>query len=144
MPLVDYGKIRVLLVEDEAFTRAIIHKILRDIGVVHIGLKDNGKDALLEVVRTRPDIVFCDVHMEQMDGRQFLQGVRAIKVRGANATPIVFLTADAHAETVNFARENGVNGYLVKPVSLKQVKDRIDVIVAKTPQQFAHAIVPAS
>lgn len=127
---INYGKITVLVVEDEEYTRSLICRLLFQIGVRSVGQAANGKDGLMEVVRTRPDIVFCDVHMEPMNGKLFLQGVRSIKVKGVNNTPVVFLTADSNAETVLFAKEHSVNGYLVKPVSLAQLKERIDQIVA--------------
>jgi two-component system chemotaxis response regulator CheY len=85
-------------------------------------------------VRTRPHIVFCDVHMEPMNGKQFLQGVRNIKVKGVDRTPIVFLTADANTDTVAFAKGLGVAGYLVKPTSRKLMNDRIDAVIAADPE----------
>lgn len=137
MPAIDYGRLLILVVEDDDFTRELIVRMLRDIGVTRLLTKTNGKDGLMEVVRTRPDIVFCDIHMAPMNGRQFLQGVRTIKVRGVDMTPVVFLTSDADAETVKLAKELGVSGYLVKPVSKKQLKDRIDAIVLENADHFA-------
>lgn len=142
MPSIDYTKLRILVVDDEPYTRDLIQRMLRELGVRFITLKSNGKDALMELVRTRPDIVFCDVHMEPMNGRQFLQGVRGIKVKGVDLTPVVFLTGDANIDTVAFAKAHNVNGYLVKPVSMKQLKDRIDVIVAENPEMFSYVIDP--
>lgn len=137
MPTVNYTRLLVLVVEDDEFTRTLIVRMLREVGVVRVLTKANGKDGLMEAVRTRPDIVFCDVHMAPMNGLQFLQGLRAIKVRGVDQTPVVFLTSDAGASTVGFAKEHKVHGYLVKPVSKKQLKDRIDAIVLDDPGHFA-------
>lgn len=73
---VDYAKLSILIVEDDNFTRGLIRKVLKEIGVRSILESSNGKDGLMEVVRTRPDIVFCDIHMAPMNGKQFLQGLR--------------------------------------------------------------------
>lgn len=126
---VDYAKLSILVVEDDLFTRNLIRKILRDIGVRSIADCSNGKDGLMEVVRTRPDIVFCDVHMAPMNGKQFLQGVRGIKVKDVDKTVVIFLTGDADLATVRFAKEHNVNGYLVKPISLAKLRDAIDAAV---------------
>lgn len=126
---VDYAKLSILVVEDDLFTRNLIRKILRDIGVRSISDCSNGKDGLMEVVRTRPDIVFCDVHMAPMNGKQFLQGVRGIKVKDVDKTVVIFLTGDADLATVRFAKEHNVNGYLVKPISLAKLRDAIDAAV---------------
>lgn len=128
-----YDRLKVLVIEDEAFTRSLICRLLREVGVRFIGECGNGKDGLMELVRARPHLVFCDVHMEPMNGLQFLKGVRNIKVKGVDRTAIVFLTADSSTDTVVFAKEHGVAGYLVKPVSLKQMRDRIDFVVTNTP-----------
>jgi two-component system, chemotaxis family, chemotaxis protein CheY len=126
---IDYAKLTILVVEDDAFTRRLICKVLKEIGVVSIAECENGKDGLMEVVRTRPDIVFCDVHMAPMDGKMFLRGVRGIKLKDIDKTPVIFVTGDADLATVRFAKEHGVNGYLVKPISLAKMKESINAIV---------------
>jgi len=126
---IDYSKLRILVIEDDAFTRDLIRKILKEIGVRFLSQSANGKDGLMEVVRTRPDIVFCDIHMAPMNGRQFLQAVRGIKVKDVNQTPVIFLTADADIRNVRFAKEHQVNGYIVKPISLAKLRDSINVAV---------------
>ncbi len=127
---IDYSKLRILVVEDDGFTRSLIRKVLKDIGVRSVAESSNGKDGLMEVVRTRPDVVFCDIHMAPMNGRQFLQAVRGIKVKDVDKTPVIFLTADADIGHVRFAKEHNVSGYLVKPISLIKLRDSIDIAVS--------------
>lgn len=141
MASIDYSKLRVLVVEDDAFTRDLIRKVLKDIGVRSLSESANGKDGLMEVVRTRPDIVFCDIHMAPMNGRQFLQAVRGIKVKDVNRTPVVFLTADADISHVRFAKEHQVNGYLVKPISLTKLRDAIDFAIGNANAQREQASI---
>ena len=124
-----YKDVTVLIVEDEATTRAGIRSQLRQIGIRTIVEAADGKAGLAEVARTRPTLVLCDVHMQPMDGRQFLKLVRTVKVDWVRNIPIVFLTADTKADTVAFAKEYQVNGYLVKPVLLADLKARIDAIL---------------
>jgi CheY-like chemotaxis protein len=85
-----------------------------------------------EAVRTEPTLILCDVHMEPVDGRAFLKLLRGPGLRPLATTPVIFLTADAQKDTVLFAREHQVNGYLVKPVSLTQLKTRIDSVLQGT------------
>lgn len=124
-----YKGVTVLVVEDEQVTRAAIRSQLRQIGIATIIEAADGKAGLAEIARTRPTLVLCDVHMQPVDGRQFLKMVRTVKVEWVKNIPIVFLTADAKPETVAFAREYQVNGYLVKPVLLSDLKARIDHIL---------------
>jgi two-component system chemotaxis response regulator CheY len=66
-----------------------------------------------------------------MDGLEFLKTLRALKVEAVRNTPAVFLTADAQRDTVLFAKENAVSGYLVKPVSAAQLKAHVDAAAEK-------------
>lgn len=131
---VDWSKLKVLVVEDEDYTRNLTIQILRNIGVRSIGEAREGKAGLMEVVRTRPDIVLCDVHMQPMDGIGFLMGLREIKVQGVDATRVVMLTADANKDTVMLARTQAVVSYLVKPVSLAQLQEKMMAEILSDPE----------
>ena len=124
-----YKDVTVLIVEDEATTRASIRSQLRQIGIATILEATDGKAGLAELARTRPTLVLCDVHMKPVDGRQFLKMVRTVKVEWVKNIPIIFLTADANPDTVAFAKEFQVNGYLVKPISVNDLKSRIDAVL---------------
>ncbi|CAK0757561.1 CheY-like receiver protein [Azospirillaceae bacterium] len=130
----NYAKLSVLLIDDEAFTRQLIRQLLHQVGVKAIAEAANGKDGLLEILRTRPDVVFCDVHMKPVGGLEVLRQLRVVKLRAIAETPVVMLTADADAETVQAAKENTANGYLVKPVGMLHLKTRIDAILAASPK----------
>lgn len=126
-----YAGVTVLVVEDEGNTRLLIKRLLLQIGIISVVEAADGKAGLDEAMRTRPTIILCDVHMEPVDGRAFLKMLRALKVRDLATTPVIFLTADANTDTVLFAKEHQVNGYLVKPVSLTALKTRIDAVLKR-------------
>ncbi|MBI3503831.1 MAG: response regulator [Proteobacteria bacterium] len=131
---IDYAKLRILLVEDEDYTRKVIKQLLFQCGVRSFAEAPDGRAGMQEVVRTRPDIVFCDVHMGDFGGLAFLEGLRRVKIQGIDKTPVVMLTADANQDTVVFAKTHAVAGYLVKPVSQQQLKNRIELIVGAFPE----------
>ncbi len=126
-----YAGVTVLVIEDEGNTRLLIKRLLLQIGIISVVEAADGKAGLDEAMRTRPTIILCDVHMEPVDGRAFLKTLRGLKVRDLANTPVIFLTADAQTDTVLFAKEHNVNGYLVKPVSLTQLKTRVDAILKR-------------
>jgi two-component system chemotaxis response regulator CheY len=128
---VNYEDYSVLVVDDESFTRQIVRNLLTQIGVRRIHEAPDGKAGLLELLRVKPSLVLCDIHMKPVDGRQFLKTVRETKVARVAATPVIFLTADCLPDTVKFAKEHNANGYLVKPVSLAQLKQRVDAVIAQ-------------
>jgi two-component system chemotaxis response regulator CheY len=71
--------------------------------------------------------------MEPVDGLSFLKALRAAKLKTVRETPVVFLTADAKRDTVLVAKELRVNGYLVKPVALSDLRARIDAVLTPPP-----------
>jgi CheY-like chemotaxis protein/HPt (histidine-containing phosphotransfer) domain-containing protein len=122
---IDYAKLHILLIEDEPFTRDLLGALLRGIGVASVAACEDGEAGLAELLRSRPDLVFCDMRMAGMDGREFLNQVRASAVPGVARTPVVFLTADDTAE-----RAPAADGHLVKPVGRGQLRETIDAILA--------------
>lgn len=126
----NYAQLSILLVEDDAHTRSLIRRMLLQLGVRSIAEAEDGQSGYLELLRTRPDLVFCDVHMAPVDGRAFLHKLRVSPLAGIAHTPVVFLTGDAQRDTVIFAKEHAINGYLVKPVSPADLKSRIDAALA--------------
>jgi len=141
MVAIDYSRLRILLVEDEAYTRQLVRQLLHQLGVRSIIEAADGKEGLLELLRTRPDLVLCDVHMKPIDGLEFLRQLRAVRILSIAATPVVMLTADGSKDIVLFARDHAVNGYLVKPVAPKALKARIDAVVAAFPHLASRVTV---
>lgn len=126
-----YDSLRVLVLEDEAHIRRLIDRLLRQIGFESIYLVADGIDGMKELLRIHPDLIICDVHMEPMGGMKFLQTLRSIRDASLSGLPVIFLTADAEVDTVMQAKELRVDGYIAKPVSLTQLKTKIDVVLAE-------------
>ena len=121
-----YENVRVLIIEDDDHIRRIIRRLLRQIGFILINEAANGADGFKELLRVKPNLILCDIHMEPIDGMTFLRKLRALSAPHLSQLPFIFLTADAQRDTVVAAKELRVDGYLVKPVSPKQLKERVD------------------
>ncbi|MEQ8584850.1 MAG: response regulator [Thalassobaculaceae bacterium] len=125
-----YENVRVLVLEDEVHIRQIICRLLRQIGFRLIHDVANGADGFKELLRVNPQVILCDIHMEPIDGLTFLRKLRGLGKPELSRVPVIFLTADAQRETVVVAKDLRVDGYLVKPVSPKQLKERIDAVLS--------------
>ena len=104
-----HSPVRVLIVDDESLARRNVMLLLRrdpDIGA--IAECSSGRDAVEEIRKARPDLVFLDVQMPECDGFDVLE------LLGSDLPPaIIFVTAyDAHALR---AFEAGALDYLLKP-----------------------------
>ncbi len=134
---IDYSRLNILVVEDESYTRVITRRILHQIGVTTVAEARDGSDALNEVVRAKPDIIFCDLNMEPMGGFEFVEKLRTLHQNDLDRTWVTILTADNNFENRLTAEKHSVAGYMNKPVSLNQIKDQIDQIVAQDPDLAA-------
>src|ERR1700677_500781 len=101
--------IRVLVVDDEALARRNVTVLLRrdpDIGsVTECG---SGFDAIEEIRKSRPDLMFLDVQMPECDGFDVLE-----ILGGESPSTIIFATA--YDEYAVRAFEAGADDYLLKP-----------------------------
>jgi two-component system, LytTR family, response regulator len=109
--------LRVMIVDDEPLAREhIADRLAHEENVEIVGTADNGDDALEEIRRLKPDLVFLDV---QMPGRTGVQVIEALLPEGAPAT--VFTTAfDQYALK---AFELAAVDYLVKPFDDERFSD---------------------
>ena len=131
---VRFDELRVLVIEDQAFIRQVIRKLLRQIGCTHVYEAEDGDTGFTQLLRVEPDLVLCDIAMEPVDGMAFVRRVRSSDALANPEVPIVFLTSDSKAETVREAVEVKVNGYLVKPVDREELRTRVAAVMARAQQ----------
>lgn len=125
----DLGALKVLVVDDQEFVRAIVRKMLEQIGIRQVAEARDGGDGLNAVLGQRPDVVICDVQMRPMNGLEFLKALRDMPQIAA--TPVLMLTAHTDQATVDGAKALGVDGFLSKPVLPKVLRERIEQALAK-------------
>ena len=128
-----YGRLRVLVVEDEPYTRNTIKRLLHQCGVREVLEAPDGAQGFSLLLGFKPHLVFCDIHMEPVGGMDFLRMVRESTGEDISATHVVFLTADAMKDTVLAARDLRIDGYLVKPANILRIKARLDEFLARNP-----------
>jgi len=110
---------RVLVVDDEAPARQRLIDILqKDAGIAAVLEATNGIEAVTMIERERPDLVFLDVQMPELDGLGVIDAV------GAAEMPLtVFVTAyDQHAIR---AFESNALDYLLKPYSDERLEETL-------------------
>ena len=116
---------RVLIVEDQEVIRQIVWKMLKDIGFGNIVEVGDGSQAMREVLATKPDLIICDIAMEPVDGFKFVEALQARGFKDRDRILTIFLTGHTEREMVIKAKQLGADGFLVKPVSAKDLKARI-------------------
>jgi two-component system chemotaxis response regulator CheY len=113
----------ILVVDDFSTMRRIIKNLLHDLGYQNVSEADDGNTALPMLRSGKFDFLITDWNMPGMPGLELLKIVRADA--GLSKLPVLMLTAEAKREQIVEAAQAGVNGYVVKPVSLEALKARI-------------------
>lgn len=116
---------RILVVEDDAFTRKIILRVLHDFGFSGIADVDNALSAIKLLETNAFDLILTDVNMPGMNGLKFIQMIRAGKTHAKPDTRIVVLTTFSQTEIIGSALALDVNGFLVKPIVPAVVEERL-------------------
>ncbi len=124
---------KILIVDDDRFMRTTIRAVLRAAGRFDVAESDDGDVALTEVERWKPDVVLCDLTMPRMGGLRFVELLRKHPETRMRETPVIILTGRAEASTVAAAGKLQINGYLIKPVSPKQIASQLRKILANDP-----------
>ncbi len=115
----------VLIVDDSSVMRKIVQRSLRLAGLdIETVLEaDNGEQALTMVRQNTIDMIFSDINMPKMDGLEFVRQLQSLEV--ARGIPIVMITTEGSQSRVVEALSLGARGYIRKPFTPDQVKERI-------------------
>jgi two-component system chemotaxis response regulator CheY len=125
----DLSRFTALVVDDNDFIRLEMKKNLIYLGLKEVFEAANGMEAL-QMLSKKPDIIFCDINMEPLNGFEFVKHVRALAPPACDV-PVIFLTGDAKEQQVQEARNLGANAYLLKPVTLDSLKNKLEKLLGK-------------
>ena len=117
--------IRALIVDDEMPARRMLHKLLADVDDIEIvGEAADGAQAVKEILNHRPNVVFLDIQMPEMNGFQVIE-----KICLENLPYFIFVTAfDQYAVQ---AFEVHALDYLLKPFNRDRLLDAVQQIRQK-------------
>lgn len=104
-------KTKVLIVDDSAYTRQTMKKIIEEDSTLEVvGTATDGIDAMAKALRLRPDIITLDFEMPGMDGFSFLRWLMRER-----PTPVIMVTSHADSKMVFKALELGAVDFIAKP-----------------------------
>ena len=108
---------KVLIVDDNDLMRTLLRGILRNENCQVIGDARNGILALEFIERNKPDIVFLDVMMPEMDGLEALLAIR----KQHPEISVIMITGNPSVDNVKESIEGGAQGFIVKPFNSAKV-----------------------
>ncbi|MCB2312520.1 response regulator [Clostridium tagluense] len=112
---------KILIVDDEVNNRLLLEEILEDFKEqgVEIVLAEDGKQGLDIILREKPNLVFLDIMMPEIDGYEVCNIVK--KEFNLMNTYIVLLTAKGQAEDKNRGKVVLCDKYITKPFYFDEV-----------------------
>jgi len=126
-PIGDIKREIILIVEDNSDVRAYIkEQLVKEYGVIEA---HNGEEGLISAQEQIPDLVITDVMMPKMNGYQFSDEMR--KNEKTSHIPIIMLTAKASLDDKIEGLETGVDAYLTKPFSAKELQVRVKNLISQ-------------
>ena len=114
--------IRILIVDDQNFTRKAIQAILeREEGIEVIGQAANGVEALKFIKYNIPDVALVDLEMPEMNGYNLTYQI----AQRFSKTKVIILSVSDDRDSIDTAVKAGARGYLLKTTSGKEIADTI-------------------
>jgi signal transduction histidine kinase/CheY-like chemotaxis protein len=135
--------VRILAAEDNRTNQLVLSKMLKDLAV-EVSFAANGREAVEMFAEIRPDIVFMDISMPEMDGKEATRLIRAREAsEGSAHTPVVALTAHAMDSDRVEILEAGLDRHLTKPLKksaiLEVLGSYFPEAILSTPHEAATA-----
>jgi len=106
---------RVLAAEDNRTNQLVFRKMVKDIDI-ELTFANNGREAVELYQSFMPDMIFMDISMPEMDGREAAQAIRTLESGGKWHVPIVALTAHALDGDSDSIFAAGIDRYMTKPL----------------------------
>lgn len=105
---------RILAAEDNRTNQLVFQKMVRDVDI-ELVFANNGREAVELFQSFKPDMIFMDISMPEMDGRQATRAIRALE-NGKSHLPVVALTAHAMDGDAEGILAAGIDRYMTKPL----------------------------
>ncbi len=123
-PSSDIRIMRILAAEDNKTNQLVFRKMTKELDI-ELRFANNGIEAVELYQSFKPDLMFMDISMPQMDGKEAARNIRRIEADTGNHVPIVALTAHAMDGDSDAILAAGIDKYMTKPLKKALIIDQI-------------------
>lgn len=122
----------IIIIEDDADDREILNEIFSELQIPNLIRFFNScviaLDYLISTIE-RPFLIISDINLPAMTGLEFCRKIGENELLRVKTIPFVFLTTTNDPKVVKEAYQMFIQGFFVKPTSMKELKDTIRMIV---------------
>lgn len=115
---------RVLAAEDNKTNQLVFSKMVKTLNI-EIQFAKNGIEAVAAFTEFQPDMIFMDISMPKMDGKEATREIRKLEATQGGHVPIIALTAHAMDGDSDAILAAGLDHYMTKPLRKAAIHDRI-------------------
>jgi len=108
---------KILVVDDSALMRKVLRDILEAEGFSNILEAANGREALAQCTKEKPELMFLDIIMPEVSGMDVLRELNG-------AVPTIVVSAVGQHAVIDEAKKLGALDFIVKPFDKNRVVDR--------------------
>ncbi|HNS34716.1 MAG TPA: response regulator [Mesotoga sp.] len=124
----------VYVVDDELNVRRIVKKTMEnENNEVHTFV--TAEEALEEIEKRKPDLLFTDLSLPSMDGIQFLQELK----NRAYSIPVIVVSSDISPESMRKAFKAGIVDFLTKPFTPQEIRDAFELALREEDSIYKRA-----
>jgi CheY-like chemotaxis protein len=122
------AKQNLLLVDADLRSLRVLEVSLRKAGY-SVATSSDARDALEMMEYSKPDLILSDTRLPHMDGFMFIEEIR--RRSDLADVPLIFLSSDTSVESKVKGLELGVEDYLTKPIYIKEILARVNVVLQR-------------
>lgn len=116
---------KVLVVDDSATDRVYLQDVLESQNVTVLTAV-SGQEALRMAASERPDIIFLDIIMSDMDGYAVCRALQ--EDDETKDIPIIFVSSKKNQADIMWANEQGGSGYVIKPYGPEEIQKQLKAV----------------
>ena len=122
-------KLEVMVVDDTSVSRMLITESLNEIGITHLSLAKDGKQALDALMKKPVHLVISDQNMPGLDGLGLLKALREFKP--TSKIGFILISGSPDKTLVERGKQLGLNNFIAKPFTTRAVRSAIEAVVGK-------------
>ena len=119
--------VNILIVDDSAYLRKLIHNSLADYGFKQLLEACDGKEALDKMMEHEVNLIISGIHMAKVNGLELLRAIR--NHSGLKQIPFIVLTSEPQGDMFRAVMQAGATGYLKKPFNDQDLIAKIESIL---------------
>jgi len=135
------AKQQLLLVDADPASVRVLEVSLKKAGF-SVTTATDGQDALTKLELSAPDLILTDTRLPRVDGYELVRRIK--EMPALSGVPIVFLTSQKSVEDKIRGLELGVEDYLTKPIFVRELIVRVQLLLTRRTQQRMASVGPTS